>query len=535
MSSTPYIFVRLTKAQAAWVDDVFGGPFFDDTNALKENLQSYRAERGLDDAAFEKWIEDHYVNAVRLNGTTLTFDTTKEGWKQVATDLVLELENYAEIYGTDAAGLSPSKDAEDYNQLMGASRACSNAAERISLATRSQIEAVGSARTASANLQKGGAMQETNTPGKPQSSEPSQEKLTLRKVSTGMSTTNVAPPLPEGKKRTYYVKKDSKELSDKQYAVHRIADDERVSELMTKPAADKKCERLNNPPPPNSLRPGNGKRKPRQTVRPAESVIPDVAGVLGRDLTASEQGDIHAALEQEKVKLTKADYEQYVGEWAMRFRQMEYEAMPEEQKIAEQLAAWNKDATELGTDLSARIGTFKAMEPQINQVKQDFIDLKEAIDEKRCPDSTRIMPDYVWDKTNKDGKTTTAQKGFLHFEDYCKVILQRTKQAVYAMLKDAESPAEKRDPDNTPATLIKRGAAAFLKLYLLLKPQDKSVTFERLMNSIVAAARAEATERMKKEQKKNGDTEALRAIAEVTGAKHEENNRPLPPSQGLAG
>jgi hypothetical protein len=65
----------------------------------------------------------------------------------------------------------------------------------------------------------------------------------------------------------------------------------------------------------------------------------------------------------------------------------------------------------------------------------------------------------------------------------------------------------------------------FLKLYLLLKPQDKSVTFESLVNSIVAAARAEATERMKKEQKKNGDTEALRAIAEVTSAKHEHNKQ----------
>jgi hypothetical protein len=240
-------------------------------------------------------------------------------------------------------------------------------------------------------------------------------------------------------------------------------------------------------------------------------------------------------LEQEEVKLTKDDYEQYVGEWAGRFRHMEYDAKPEEQKLADQLAAWNEAATELGTDLTARIGTFKAMEPKIHQVKRGFRDLKKAIDLKLFPDSTRIMPYYEWDKTNKDGKTTTAQKGFLHFEDYCRVILQRTKQAVYAMLKDAGSPAEKRDPDNTPATLIKRGAAAFLKLYLLLKPQDKSVTFERLMNSIVAAARAEAGERMKKEQKKNGDTEALRAIAEVTSAKHEENNRPLPPLQGQAG
>lgn len=274
---------------------------------------------------------------------------------------------------------------------------------------------------------------------------------------------------------------------------------------------------------------------PRQTVRPPDVVIKDVAGALGRELTASEQGDIQAALEREEVKLSKDDYEQYVGEWALRFRQMAYDAMPEEQKIAKQLAAWNRAATDLGTDLTARIGTFKAMEPQINQVKDGFTNLKAARDGKRLPESTRIMPDYKWEKTNKDGETTTPQMGFLHFEDYCRVILQRTKQAVYAMLKDAQLPAEKEDPDNTPATLIKRGAASFLKLYLLLKPQDEAVTFERLMNSIVAAARAEAGARMKKEQKKNGDTEALRAVAEIASAKHDYDNRPLPPSQGQAG
>jgi hypothetical protein len=394
-----------------------------------------------------------------------------------------------------------------------------------------EIGDAGKASTASDVSRKEWTMLDKNTPDKPQDRAGSR-KIDSQKV-VYMTTTNVTPPLPEGKRNTYYVKKDSKEISDKQYAVHRIAGDARVSELMTKLAADKKCQQLNNPP--KLLRPGNGEKNPRQTVRPPDVVIKDVAGALGRELTASERGDIHAALEQEEVKLSKADYEQYVGEWAVRVKQMAYDALPEEQKIAEQLAAWNKAATDLGTDLTARIGTFKAMEPQINQVKQGFIDLKKAIDGNRLPESTRILPDYEWDKTNKDRKTTTAQKGFLHFEDYCRVILQRTKQAVYAMLKNAEPPAEKGEPDNTPATLIKRGAASFLKLYLLLKPQDETVTFERLMNSIVGAARAEAGERMKKEQKKNGDTEALRAVAEITSAKQEYNNHALPPSQGQAG
>jgi hypothetical protein len=173
------------------------------------------------------------------------------------------------------------------------------------------------------------------------------------------------------------------------------------------------------------------------------------------------------------------------------------------------------------------------MQPKIEQVRENFVSLKNAIDGGSLPKTARIMPTYSWKKTNKDGKTTTDQRGFLDFQDYCRTVLRRGKSAVYQMLKDAKMPKEPKDPDNSLGALVKRGAKSFVNLHKKLWDKDKKEnSFDSFMESIVMAARALVVADLATNRK-----EADQPAAIPTSAKHhaEEEKRPLPPALAACG
>jgi hypothetical protein len=177
----------------------------------------------------------------------------------------------------------------------------------------------------------------------------------------------------------------------------------------------------------------------------------DVEGRLGRELTPGEQGEIVSQIidsqHSDVSSLTKDEYQDYVMEVAQYLKQQHATEAAAAQALADAanppVERWTKEATELGTSLGARIGTFAAMHDVVEKVNQHFAALKDAIDVGNLPPSARIMPDYPWKKTTKDGKHTTNEKGFLDFQDYCLVVLKRGKSAVYSMLKNAKMPREK--------------------------------------------------------------------------------------------
>jgi len=382
-------------------------------------------------------------------------------------------------------------------------------------------------------------MLDTNTPGKPQGRTES-DFSDSQKVGS-MSTANVTPPLPEGKKRkTYYVKKDSKELSDRQFAVHRIADDARISELMTKQNADKECERLEKLTTGGEYaEPGNGKTKHSRKVTLTEARLRgDVEGRLGRELTPDEQGEIESQIidsqHSDVSSLTKDEYQDYVMEVAQHLKNEAAAEAAAAQALADAanppIERWTKEATELGTSLGARIWSFADMHDVVEKVNQNFAALDDAVDAGDLPPSARIMPDYPWKKTTKDGKHTTNEKGFRYFQDYCLVVLKRGKSAVYSMLKNAKMPREKKDPDNSLGAVIKRGAKSFVSLHKKLSEKDKKETnFDSFVESVVKAARALMADELAASRQ-----EADQQAAPTTPEHQEEANRPLPPSQEQA-
>ena len=385
-------------------------------------------------------------------------------------------------------------------------------------------------------------MLDKNTPGKPQGR--TESDFSDSQEVGAMSTTNATPPLPEGKERkTYYVKKDSKELSDKQFAVHRIADDARISELMTKPNADKECERLEKLTTGGGhVEPGDGKTKHSRRVTLTEARLQkDVEGMLGRELTPDEQDAIESQIidsqRSDVSSLTKDEYQDCVMELAQHFKQEEAAEAAAAQAIADAanppVERWTKEATELGTTLGARIWSFAAMHDVVEKVNHNFAALKDAIDAGNLPPSARIMPDYPWKKITKDGKHTTNEKGFLDFQDYCLVVLKRGKSAVYSMLKKGKMPREKGDPDNSLGAVIKRGAKTLTNLHKKLSDKDKKkVSFDIFMEQVVTAARAIMTAELAA-KREEADQPAATTTAEV--ALKTLQAEVLPPSQGQAG
>ena len=307
--------------------------------------------------------------------------------------------------------------------------------------------------------------------------------------------------------------------------------------------ADEVLAAINEPIP---QRPGNGKKKRGKFDLTADLLIRDVEETLRRELTPAEQGTIQGGINdlRGETLMTKTSYAEAVRHYAAEFK-AEAEQAAEEARIAEEqvnppVERWTAEATELGTKMSsmlvsaeARVGTFRAMSNSVDQVKQHFIDLKDAIDAGRLPETARIMPTYSWKKTTKDGKTTTDQKGFLDFQDYCKVILKRGKSAVYQMLKDAKVPKEPKDPNNSLGALVKRGAKAFTNLHKKLSDKDKKETsFDGFMEKVVAEARALVAAELAK-AREEADQQPATTTEKV--GQEEVKDEVLPTSQKQAG
>jgi hypothetical protein len=349
-------------------------------------------------------------------------------------------------------------------------------------------------------------MSDKNAPGKPQGRTES-DFSDSQKVG-GMSTTNVSPSLGRKGKQ----QKNSSEhivvvMQEAAFKLTRKLTDEEsgvawkfATAADHEITADEIIHAINEPIP---AKPGNGKKKRGKFDVTADLLIRDVEETLARELTAGEQGTIQGGINdlRGETLMTKTSYAEAVRHYAAEFK-AEAEQAAEEARLSEELAnppleRWTTEATELGTKMNsmlvaaeARVGTFRAMSSSVDQVKQDFKDLKDAIDDGRLPKAARIMPTHSWKKTNKDGKTTTVQLGFLDFQDYCKVILKRGKSAVYSMLKNASMPREPKKPDNSLGAVIKRGAKSFINLHAKLSDKDKKETnFDRFMEQVVTAAR----------------------------------------------
>jgi len=279
-------------------------------------------------------------------------------------------------------------------------------------------------------------------------------------------------------------------------------------------------------------------------------VLQETAIKLTRSLTAEEMGAVQDAAAKLDHEIT-ADEAVAVIEALTEIPTLggtskaAVNAAPAAEEAAPPVEKWTKNASELGADLKAKIGTFAAMKPQINQVKYDFGSLKYCIESGKLPPTARIMPEYEWQKTHKKDGSKTTEHGFLHFEDFCQVVLKRTKQAVYAMLADCDPPAEPKPPETDPekikGALLKRGTASFLKLFQDGAVHEKSLTFNALMQRIVSNVTARYADELKqaRERAKNVAAElaSLEAIAggvNHTTAKRVVEREILPPSQGQA-
>lgn len=345
-------------------------------------------------------------------------------------------------------------------------------------------------------------MLDKNTPSKPQRSEASPKNRT-REGSKVMSTPNVTPQPSKGGGKQ---QKNSNEhiavvLQEAAFKLTRKLTEEESGIAWKFAAAadheitaDEVLAAINEPVP---QRPGNGKTKSRKVDVTADRLIRDVEETLRRELTPAEQGTIQGGINdlRGETLMTKTSYAEAVRQYAAQFKEVAEEAA-EETRFAEEQAhppveRWTKEATELGTTFGAKIGTFKAMATSVQSVNDSFSALQTAIEERKLPADARIMPTHTWKKTTKDGKHTTDHKGFLYFQDYCQVILKRGKSAVYQMLKDAKMPREKKDPDNSLGTLVKRGSRSFIGLHKKLSDKDKKETsFDGFMELVVKAARA---------------------------------------------
>lgn len=381
-------------------------------------------------------------------------------------------------------------------------------------------------------------MLDKNTPGKPQKSHPSPKNRT-QKTRNVMSTRNVTPQPSGGGKSTRKQQTNTnahislvlQEVAAK--LTRRLSEDEMA---IIWDAATKFDHQMTAEEALAVLEVGveefTGKRQ-RKVKLTAEKVTKDVARLLERELTTGEKLQISDSL-ADAEPVTRSEYEDHVSEVAAHYRNVEQEEAAEAQALADAanppVERWSKEATELGTNFGVRIGTFKAMEPQIEQTRKNFAALKAAIDDGKLPKTARIMPTYGWKKTTKDGKHTTDQVGFIDFQDFCKVILKRGKSAVYQMLKDAKMPREENDPDNSFDALVKRGAKSFISLHKKL--EDRTVGFDSFMSSITNAARAILAAEQATNRKK-ADQPAATTTAQVG---HETmQGEFLPPSQGNAG
>jgi hypothetical protein len=387
-------------------------------------------------------------------------------------------------------------------------------------------------------LQKGGEPTTmTNTPGKPQNE--ASPKNRTQKVGV-MSTTNVTPKPPGDGKSTQKRQQHNTSahiglvLQEAAAKLTRRLNEDEMANIWD--AATKLDHEMTADEALAVLEIGVEEfteTVQREVMPKADEVIKDVSGLLARDLTSQEELQISDSLAGAEP-LTKSEYENYVSETAGHFRNLEHEEVAQAQALADAanppVERWTKEATELGTNLGVRIGTFKAMEPQIEQVRVNFIALKDAIDAGKLPKTTRIMANYSWKKTKKDGKTTTNEKGFRDFQDYCRVILKRGKSAVYTMLKDAKMPREKKAPDNSFGALVKRGARSFIGLHEEL--EDQTIGFDSFMESITNAARAMlAAEQVA--NRKAADEPVAATTAKV--GNETMKGEVLPPSQGQAG
>lgn len=297
---------------------------------------------------------------------------------------------------------------------------------------------------------------------------------------------------------------------------------------------------INEPVPPK--KPGNGRTKRSKKIEITSVLLNRaVEEALGRELTPAEQGTIQGAINDLRgdTLITEESYSVAVKDYAAEFKAEAEEAAEEARIAAEQanppLEKWTTQATDLGTTLKAKIGTFAAMKPAVEQVRESFGSLKDAIDAGRLPKTALIMPTYQWKKTTRDGKHTTDQNGFLDFKDYCSVILKRGKSAVYQMLKDANMPKEKKDPDNSLVALVSRGAKSFINLHKKLSDKDKQETsFDSFTEKIVLGARALMAAELATKRSEANQPAATPASPKAPTIAHEEHH-PLPPSQGQAG
>jgi hypothetical protein len=271
------------------------------------------------------------------------------------------------------------------------------------------------------------------------------------------------------------------------------------------------------------------------TIGDIQLVIQQAAIKLARNLTADEATEIYAQSAKLNHPVTVDEAVAIVQSIAKNAPEFSSagreprtsgisanESQAEKKRVANEtvknlylkdIEEWNKHAADLKTNLGAQIGTFAAMRDDVEQVRKDHSALKDAIKKGTVPADTRIMPAVEW--TAKDGST---QHGFLDFQDYCRVALGRTKQAVYAMLGGDQSKQPPKKPDDSVEAVTKRGGVVLNNLFSQALAKDDTLKFdqfvERLKKVATEYAKEETAKASKVETKKAAKLSALRAIAD---------------------
>lgn len=118
------LHIKLTKLEADIVGDILeGGSFQDD--ALMDNMEEHRD--GMDDAAFEAWLSENWINVAHIDGTTLVVDRSKPFWRELLGSFLGEQGELANMWdiSDDAA-----KNNDD-RRAVAARCACENLVDKF--------------------------------------------------------------------------------------------------------------------------------------------------------------------------------------------------------------------------------------------------------------------------------------------------------------------------------------------------------------------------------------------------------------------
>jgi len=122
--------IKLTKAQKEEVEHLLSGSFIEDDDGVRERLEEFR--NGMDDAAFDQWIQENYIDAISLNGNSLVLEPLSPCYKVIIEHLKNEFDWVGEEHYQTAYLLSSNK--EEKAQARGGFKTAQNLSQKLKAA-----------------------------------------------------------------------------------------------------------------------------------------------------------------------------------------------------------------------------------------------------------------------------------------------------------------------------------------------------------------------------------------------------------------